>query len=142
MISIEENVQAVGLFLFGLGDQKENSTVVLGDSTSPLTIAATKRLLGTQSVDFLFIDGNHTYKAVKSDFIHYSPFVRSGGIVGFHDTKRWSGPSRVVDEFKSEGSTEILEIHHKEIIDHRDTAMPTPHWHQKGGPGISYYIVP
>jgi len=38
-------------------------------------------------VDFLFIDGNHSYESVLCDFLLYYPLVRKGGIIGFHDTK-------------------------------------------------------
>src|SRR5439155_15474564 len=36
-------------------------------------------------LDLLFIDGDHTYEGVKRDFEMYSPMVRPGGIVAFHD---------------------------------------------------------
>lgn len=36
-------------------------------------------------VDFIFIDGDHSYEGVKQDYEMYSPLVRAGGIVGFHD---------------------------------------------------------
>ena len=36
--------------------------------------------------NFLFIDAGHTYEACKADFEAWSPFVRSGGEVAFHDT--------------------------------------------------------
>lgn len=36
-------------------------------------------------IDFLFIDGDHTKEGVKQDFDMYSPFVKKGGIVAFHD---------------------------------------------------------
>jgi len=35
--------------------------------------------------DFLFIDGDHTYEGVEGDFEMYSPLVRRGGIIAFHD---------------------------------------------------------
>ena len=49
------------------------------------TIAEVRRLLGARSVDFLFIDGDHTYEGVKQDWEMYSPLVRQGGLVAFHD---------------------------------------------------------
>jgi predicted O-methyltransferase YrrM len=49
------------------------------------TIAEVRRLLGGRSVDFLFIDGDHTYEGVKQDWEMYSPLVRPGGLVAFHD---------------------------------------------------------
>jgi hypothetical protein len=35
--------------------------------------------------DFLFIDGDHTYEGVEGDFEMYSPLVRRGGTIAFHD---------------------------------------------------------
>lgn len=37
------------------------------------------------SLDFIYIDANHTYEAVKEDIIHWYPKVKSGGIVSGHD---------------------------------------------------------
>ena len=38
-----------------------------------------------QKIDLLFIDADHSYKGVSSDWINWSPFVRKGGIIAFHD---------------------------------------------------------
>lgn len=40
----------------------------------------------SEGIDFLFIDGDHSYEGVKQDFEDYSPLVRPGGLVGLHDT--------------------------------------------------------
>ena len=37
------------------------------------------------SLDFVYIDGLHTFDAVMLDLIFWSPKVRSGGIVAGHD---------------------------------------------------------
>jgi len=42
------------------------------------------RLKGTP-IDFLFIDGDHSYEGVKKDFQMYKALVRKGGMVAFHD---------------------------------------------------------
>jgi len=42
-------------------------------------------LLAGQQVDFLFIDGDHSYLGVKNDWETYSPLVRPQGIVALHD---------------------------------------------------------
>jgi predicted O-methyltransferase YrrM len=42
-------------------------------------------LLGGRSVDFLMIDGDHTYEGAKRDFELYAPLVRPGGLIAFHD---------------------------------------------------------
>jgi predicted O-methyltransferase YrrM len=43
------------------------------------------RCFSGQKLDFLFIDGDHSLAGVKSDFEMYSPLVRPGGFVAFHD---------------------------------------------------------
>jgi predicted O-methyltransferase YrrM len=44
-----------------------------------------KAILKDNKVDFLFIDADHSYEGVKKDFEMYSPLVRKGGIIAFHD---------------------------------------------------------
>lgn len=43
-------------------------------------------------IDWLFIDGDHTYEGVKADWETWRPLVRQGGVVAFHDLKSpaWS----------------------------------------------------
>jgi hypothetical protein len=36
-------------------------------------------------VDALYIDGDHSYDAVKSDFIRFTPFLKEGGVVMMDD---------------------------------------------------------
>jgi predicted O-methyltransferase YrrM len=55
------------------------------DSHSPDTFREIQTILKSDLLDFLFIDGDHRYEGVKADFEMYSPLVRSGGLIGFHD---------------------------------------------------------
>jgi len=55
------------------------------DSHAQETINKVKDILNKRSVDFLFIDGDHSYEGVKKDFEMYSPLVKSSGIIAFHD---------------------------------------------------------
>lgn len=57
--------------------------LIEGDSHAPETVARIKDAL--PEVDFLFIDGDHSYEGVKADFDNFSPLVTSGGMVAFHD---------------------------------------------------------
>jgi hypothetical protein len=43
------------------------------------------------SVDFVYIDGNHDFKHVACDIADWSKVVRSGGIVSGHDFRRSKG---------------------------------------------------
>ena len=38
-----------------------------------------------ESVDFIFIDGDHSYEGVKNDYEKYKQFLASDGHIGFHD---------------------------------------------------------
>jgi hypothetical protein len=49
------------------------------------------------SLDFIFIDGNHEYEFVKEDFASWFPKVRIGGLVSGHDF-RWRGVAKFVEE--------------------------------------------
>jgi cephalosporin hydroxylase len=61
------------------------SVVVIGNSHDPGTLADLVDILDGDEVDFLLIDGDHTYEGVKADYEMYSPLVRYGGLVVFHD---------------------------------------------------------
>jgi predicted O-methyltransferase YrrM len=59
--------------------------LVRGDSHQRPTIDEVNELLGEREIDFLFIDGDHTYDGVKQDFETYSPRVKGGGLIVLHD---------------------------------------------------------
>ncbi len=59
--------------------------LIRADSHSQGTLRKVKTLLKSSKVDFLFIDGDHTYQGVKEDYQMYSPLVKKGGIIAFHD---------------------------------------------------------
>lgn len=59
--------------------------LIRADSHDIRTLDVVKRILGGHKLDFLFIDGDHTYEGVKKDFEMYSPLVRKGGLIAFHD---------------------------------------------------------
>lgn len=64
---------------------KSNINFLLADTRNSSTIQEVKNLLGNREIDFLYIDGDHGYEACKNDYINFSPMVRKGGIIGFHD---------------------------------------------------------
>jgi predicted O-methyltransferase YrrM len=71
-------------------------------------------ILKNKKIDFLFIDGDHTYKGVKTDFNLYSQLVSKGGIIALHDIAKHPKETNCqVDKFWNE----IKKKHpHKEII--------------------------
>lgn len=56
-----------------------------GDSHSRAMLTQVKGTFGNRPLDYLFIDGDHSYPGVKSDFEMYGAMVRKGGIIAFHD---------------------------------------------------------
>jgi cephalosporin hydroxylase len=59
--------------------------MIEGSSHSRRTRGRLERLLKARPIDVLFIDGDHTYEGALRDFELYSPFVRPGGLIAFHD---------------------------------------------------------
>ncbi len=74
-----------------------------GNSYAAETVDRLRSHLVGEKLDLLFIDGDHTFAGVASDFAAYRHLVRDGGIVVFHDivedymtrygrhTGRWTG---------------------------------------------------
>lgn len=98
---------------------------VQADSHDPSTVAAVRDELG--EIDFLFVDGDHTYNGVRADWLAWSPLVRPGGLVAFHDTwpnadRHEPGVVRWVDELR----------HH----------LPSIEWTDPDGVGICAFQCP
>jgi len=55
------------------------------NSHSDEALNAVTEALDGHKLDFLFIDGDHTYDGVRQDFEMYRSFVRPGGMIAFHD---------------------------------------------------------
>ena len=65
-----------------------------------------------ESLDFLYIDGNHTYEYVKRDIANYYPLIKSGGLIGGHDyTKDFKGVIKAANEFAKENNLELNTIY-------------------------------
>jgi predicted O-methyltransferase YrrM len=71
------------------------------------SIAAARELTLERPAELIFIDGDHSYHAVRDDFLAWSPHLADGGAVAFHDSRRCperpeldagTGPVRLVDE--------------------------------------------
>lgn len=58
---------------------------IYGNSHLNSTKNELEKTLNGEKLDFLFIDGDHSFEGVKLDYIMYSPFVRKGGIIALHD---------------------------------------------------------
>jgi len=94
--------------------------LIRSDSHHKNTLSEVKKILGRKKIDFLLIDGDHFYNGIKKDFEMYSPLVKKGGLIAFHDIQ--IGPKENVGgvpEFWSEINTkfpslEIVEKSHED----------------------------
>ncbi|MGB5295671.1 MAG: class I SAM-dependent methyltransferase, partial [Thermoanaerobaculia bacterium] len=59
--------------------------MIRGDSHRGDVLQELQSLLTGRPIDFLYIDGDHRYEGVRTDFEMYSPLVRPGGVIAFHD---------------------------------------------------------
>lgn len=81
----------------GLSDRLEP---VVSDSVTAARAMADRR--GT--IDFIFVDGDHSYEGCRSDIEAWVPFAKPGGTVAFHDFgSRASGVTRAIFEAIREG---------------------------------------
>ncbi|HNY79296.1 MAG: FkbM family methyltransferase [Sedimentisphaerales bacterium] len=92
-------------------------TLVVADSE---TACADWRDRG-ELLDFLFIDGDHCYEAVRRDFESWQHFVAQGGHIVIHDSRRlpdtadhvfnrgWQGPTRLAQELVNDNRLELVE---------------------------------
>jgi cephalosporin hydroxylase len=77
---------------------------LVGDSTNPSSVRLVEAILKGEKLDLLHIDGDHTYRCVKSDYDIYRHLVAPGGFIVIHDIKHreGSGPEDEVWKFWSE----------------------------------------
>jgi len=61
-------------------------------------------------IDYLFIDGDHSYQGVMDDFKNYSPFVSKDGIIVFdnYNDNAWSEVTKAVDELLLDTNIELV----------------------------------
>jgi cephalosporin hydroxylase len=95
---------------FAVGSQRV-SLMMGSDSHSESTLRRVMALLGGRTIDFLFIDGDHSRDGVWQDVNMYSPLVAPGGLIAFHDISQnpadWTkGVARFWQEFSAEHETQ------------------------------------
>ena len=93
------------------------------------------RLLKGKEIDFLMIDGDHTFKGVKKDWDLYSQLVKQNGIIALHDIVHHTKvPECQVDQLWKQIKKQYK---HKELINPKDVRT----WGPWGGIGVIYYKV-
>jgi predicted O-methyltransferase YrrM len=85
-----ENAAVMTSRFRSLARATQNVTCVWQDSHSGAAAAEIATALNGESLDVLFLDGDRTLKGVSRDYEMYSPLVRPGGVIAFHDIARVS----------------------------------------------------
>ena len=71
------------------------------------SVAAARDVELPSPAELIFIDADHSYRAVRDDFRAWAPHLAPGGAIAFHDSRRCparpeldegTGPVRLVDE--------------------------------------------
>ncbi|HRY62453.1 MAG TPA: class I SAM-dependent methyltransferase [Candidatus Paceibacterota bacterium] len=63
-----------------------------------------KIMLKDQKIDFLFIDGAHTYQSVMNDWLNYSQFLNEKSVVAFHDIVEYGEVNQAWKEISSQNN--------------------------------------
>jgi cephalosporin hydroxylase len=81
-------------------------TFIEGDSHAGATVSTVRHQLNGDTIDFLYIDADHSYEGVKRDFSLYSELLSEDAIVGLHDIAHpGTGVSRFWEELCAEYET-------------------------------------
>lgn len=80
-----ENVRVMTSRFRKLARPSQDVTCVWRDSHSASAAAEVAAALNGASLDVLFLDGDHSAAGVARDYEMYSPLVRPGGVIAFHD---------------------------------------------------------
>jgi len=109
-------------FFQGFVRDQQGLECIRGNSREPLIYSKFLQSLGDNSLDFLFIDGDHTLTGVEADFSIYSKHVKPGGVIAFHDIlARSDHPEIEVWKLWARLRTQYEYI---EFIDHSGTDRP------------------
>lgn len=91
-------------------------------------------------LDFIFIDGDHSYEGVKKDFELYSTILNEKGIIVLHDTDKkfeetlvitedekndfhsFDGPSRFIKELEKNSDWNLINLFNFGILDTRPSS--------------------
>ena len=61
-----------------------------------------------KKIDFLWIDGDHSYEGVKRDIEDWLPLVKKNGFVCFHDYRDEPDVKEAVDEIAKDGDIRFI----------------------------------
>lgn len=74
-----------------IGIDPAGNAEIVGRSQDPATLLKLQTMLHGRPIDLLFIDGDHTYQAIRSDYAIYGPLTRH--IIALHDISHPYSPA-------------------------------------------------
>jgi len=109
--------------------EKHNAIIIKDTSMNAI------KMIPDGSLDFVYIDSNHSYDYVMEDLIHWTKKVRKGGMVTGDDYYdfRGAGVIQAVDDYtKAHGiKFELTDPCSKNIRDRNGFEQPTFYWTKK-----------
>lgn len=108
------------LIAHGEVDMVENGRVRWVKATAAEAAEAWKQE-GLEPADFIFVDGDHSWDGISTDWNAWSGLVATGGVVALHDSR--STPARPIDEAGSVRFTReyILKDSRFRVVDEVDS---------------------
>lgn len=74
----------------------------------PITSAQAAQVFAPGTVDFVFLDAQHTHEAVTADIRRWRPAIKPGGLIGGHDwSEAWPGVIAATDEVFGRGNYDV-----------------------------------
>jgi len=102
----------------GVGKVRNGQVVWL--RTTGVEAARDPRVLAG-GIDYVFIDGDHSYEGIRNDWESWSPLLKTGGVVCLHDSQAY--PGRGIEDAGSVRYTREVIVHdpHFQLIDMEET---------------------
>ena len=122
--------KSLNRFLYSFFARTQKVFFLRENSHSLECLLKVQKILGDKKIDFLFIDGDHSYEGVKQDFLFYAKYVRKGGIIAFHDIMKDNLPGNVCDVDKFWARIKTVFQHREIVADRKQIGA---------GIGIIYY---
>jgi hypothetical protein len=103
-VTEEAITKTMNVFLDNISEYQDRVTVIRKTADDAVNDISDGEL------DYIFIDGDHSYGAVQKDMANYYSKVRSGGIFAGHDYS-WPGVRQAVAEFISANKINVQLLH-------------------------------
>ncbi len=138
LVVLDVELRNVGKLKY-LSPPRVRITALEGKSQSPEMLHRVRRSLDGSLFDLLFVDGDHSYRGVKRDFILYRDLVRPGGLMVFHDIVPDRADNGQPTPDRSRCYSGGVPVFWQEVRDSYDTREYVANWSQ-GGFGIGVII--